>query len=408
MASELTGHINLTSFFAVNRQRCHQWMGEKDTLLHHLVGLAGEVGEVCNAAKKSDRQGKAGGEPVDSGEVAAELADVMIYLDLVAMHFGVDLGAAVVEKFNPTSIKYGFPQRLGPAAPPASEPKPEEFNVGDSVRIDCERSTHHDDRGEVCGHRDNNRFSVQVRLGGNAGEVWFAPSELRHEPPAAEKPVAYWWCANCACELSGTRVTNDEHCDTCGHPVYVVELDDPTDLLRKRAEKAASDLATEKARVKELEADKEQRINAHSASEEASEHRITTLETVLEQAAKALQSVWAVGTVKAVGLLEVGAVAEEVAEQMKDVEAERDAMRKDLAIAATDLYVTLPLPGSEMARVLNAAIILRRERDALKRQAARLHEQFPENTERRLREAHVAIGRVLALFSVPEPEKDAF
>ena len=77
------------------------------------VELAGEAGEVCNAVKKLSRlqRGMVGG--IDTTEnIAEELADLVICADLLAMEIGINLGVAVANKFNTTSIKYGFSERL--------------------------------------------------------------------------------------------------------------------------------------------------------------------------------------------------------------------------------------------------------------------------------------------------------
>ena len=57
--------------------------------------MAGEAGEACNLLKKMLR-----GEDVPLDHVAAELADVVTYVDLLAARLGIDLGAAVVRKFD--------------------------------------------------------------------------------------------------------------------------------------------------------------------------------------------------------------------------------------------------------------------------------------------------------------------
>ena len=44
--------------------------------------------------------------------VVDELADVVIYLDILAMRLGVDLGAAVMDKFNRVSVRVGSTVRL--------------------------------------------------------------------------------------------------------------------------------------------------------------------------------------------------------------------------------------------------------------------------------------------------------
>jgi len=38
-----------------------------------------------------------------------------------------------------------------------------------------------------------------------------------------------WWCPGCRIALDGTRVTNDERCDTCGAPVSTTS---PTNIER--------------------------------------------------------------------------------------------------------------------------------------------------------------------------------
>jgi NTP pyrophosphatase (non-canonical NTP hydrolase) len=60
--------------------------------------MAGECGEVCNLIKKLRR-----GESVPLIEIGDELADVVIYCDLLAARLKIDLGDAVVRKFNEVS-----------------------------------------------------------------------------------------------------------------------------------------------------------------------------------------------------------------------------------------------------------------------------------------------------------------
>lgn len=64
------------------------------TMTDWACALAGEAGETCNAVKKLKR-GDGGKEAV-----AMELADTIIYADLLAANLGIDLGAAVIKKFN--------------------------------------------------------------------------------------------------------------------------------------------------------------------------------------------------------------------------------------------------------------------------------------------------------------------
>lgn len=69
--------------------------------------LAGEVGEACNIIKKLERQ-RLGirGSRASLEDLAEELADVIICIDLIAAAYGIDLSVAVPRKFNATSKKY--------------------------------------------------------------------------------------------------------------------------------------------------------------------------------------------------------------------------------------------------------------------------------------------------------------
>jgi len=71
------------------------------------VATAGELGEALNKLKKLRR-----GENIPGREVAEELADTVIYLDLLAASLGIDLEDAVRLKFNKVSERYGVKVRL--------------------------------------------------------------------------------------------------------------------------------------------------------------------------------------------------------------------------------------------------------------------------------------------------------
>ena len=97
-----------------NADRQREWdAGEQLDLSYLGNALAGEVGEACNVIKKLERQ-RLGlrGSRSDRAELANELADVIIYADLIAQHIGVDLGIAVARKFNATSTKYNLLTRI--------------------------------------------------------------------------------------------------------------------------------------------------------------------------------------------------------------------------------------------------------------------------------------------------------
>ena len=69
--------------------------------------LAGETGEACNIIKKLERERLGvGGTKSTVADLAEELADVVIYLDIIAMKTGIDLESAIKDKFNKTSKAY--------------------------------------------------------------------------------------------------------------------------------------------------------------------------------------------------------------------------------------------------------------------------------------------------------------
>lgn len=105
---------------AANLSRCAKWHpgGLLDwSLSDWFTATMGELGEAANVAKKLNRarDGIAGNDqsPTDlRHDLADEIADVAIYLDILAASEGIDLGQAIACKFNKTSVKVGFPERL--------------------------------------------------------------------------------------------------------------------------------------------------------------------------------------------------------------------------------------------------------------------------------------------------------
>lgn len=111
---------------AISIARSNRWhQGHLDawSVADWAVAMAGEAGEVCNAVKKLRRveDGLANendpGRRIETVEaahaaIAEELADTVLYAILLAARINVDLGQAVAAKFNKTSERYGFPERL--------------------------------------------------------------------------------------------------------------------------------------------------------------------------------------------------------------------------------------------------------------------------------------------------------
>ena len=87
----------------------HNW-----SLAQWACAMAGECGEACNIIKKMFRGDfKCLDEEIKANlDLADELADLVIYVDLTAEKAGIDLGEAIKNKFNKVSEKRGAKVKL--------------------------------------------------------------------------------------------------------------------------------------------------------------------------------------------------------------------------------------------------------------------------------------------------------
>ena len=106
---------------AQNVSRKARWHGEADEWsgADWSNAMAGECGEACNIVKKLRRHETHTGTSYNTPEVEAllpalaeEIADVVIYADLLAAKYDIDLEEAVRAKFNRVSEAQDFPERL--------------------------------------------------------------------------------------------------------------------------------------------------------------------------------------------------------------------------------------------------------------------------------------------------------
>lgn len=108
---------------AANAKRVKRWHpgGVTDwSLSDWAVAMAGEAGELCNVVKKLNRErdritGNTASEAELRDALGKEIADTLIYLDLLAMRAGLDLAEVTIGKFNEVSERVGFPERLPPS-----------------------------------------------------------------------------------------------------------------------------------------------------------------------------------------------------------------------------------------------------------------------------------------------------
>lgn len=114
--------MTFQEFSRANRTRCEHPNGfnhalESWSLSDWMTATVGELGEAANIAKKLNRvrDGIPGNKETPAQLKAAlreEIADVFIYLDLLAQSQNFSLEDAVRYKFNKTSEKIGYIARL--------------------------------------------------------------------------------------------------------------------------------------------------------------------------------------------------------------------------------------------------------------------------------------------------------
>lgn len=110
----------------INRKRCERWHpgfpNDGWTGADWATAMAGEAGETCNVVKKFRRRDfgiqQAAGDTHDGlrAKLATEIGDTLLYLDLLAQHYGLDLETCVRDTFNRVSDREGFPERLDGAS----------------------------------------------------------------------------------------------------------------------------------------------------------------------------------------------------------------------------------------------------------------------------------------------------
>lgn len=117
----MTTLLNFDALRKVNATRCGRWHPPKSTpwtAADWSNAMCGEAGEAANKVKKYRRWEtgtKRQGDPPPAkilAAIAEEIADTVIYADLLALFLKIDLAAAIKKKFNRTSKKMGFPERL--------------------------------------------------------------------------------------------------------------------------------------------------------------------------------------------------------------------------------------------------------------------------------------------------------
>jgi NTP pyrophosphatase (non-canonical NTP hydrolase) len=111
----MTDGITFNVLREANRRRQQEWPGnDKADTAFRAIELAGETGEVLEAIKKFLRAERGiKGSTATREDIASEMGDLLVSLDLVADSLGINLGDAARGAFNKTSEKYGMRTYLG-------------------------------------------------------------------------------------------------------------------------------------------------------------------------------------------------------------------------------------------------------------------------------------------------------
>lgn len=110
--------INFHHFSRANLARALKWHPDginSWSSSDWMTAITGEVGELASLIKMRNRErdGLGGNKFSPTNEqIAKECADVFTYLDLLATSMGIDLGQAIVDKFNEVSERNGFKDRI--------------------------------------------------------------------------------------------------------------------------------------------------------------------------------------------------------------------------------------------------------------------------------------------------------
>lgn len=118
----MTDALTFDQVSKTNRARCQRWHpgfpADSWTGADWSNAMQGEAGEAGNVVKKLRRAELNTRGALDPSvetlrqQLGDELADTVIYADLLAQFYGLDLASCVARKFNAVSAREGFPERL--------------------------------------------------------------------------------------------------------------------------------------------------------------------------------------------------------------------------------------------------------------------------------------------------------
>lgn len=155
--------MDMLDFAAANRARCEAANGfnhpiHKWSMSDWFTATMGELGEAANVAKKLNRvrDGIIGNDKNEDelrADLADEIADTFIYLDLLAQSAGINLAEAVLSKFNKTSRSIGYEPMPQLPFPPVSD-----GNVIDTFGADQHADFDHPLDGQHPARREGDEY----------------------------------------------------------------------------------------------------------------------------------------------------------------------------------------------------------------------------------------------------------
>jgi len=121
MKPTLKDHATFQYVSQINRDRCNHWHPNglySWSPADWAMATVGEFGELCNVLKKLRRL-EDGAERVGRGteeellaQVATEIGDTFVYLDLLCQRMDMDMYTCVAGTFNRVSEREGLSHRL--------------------------------------------------------------------------------------------------------------------------------------------------------------------------------------------------------------------------------------------------------------------------------------------------------
>lgn len=197
--------MEFKEFSLANQRRCEDPRGFNHlvsswTASDWMTAVTGEVGEAANIIKKLNRvrDGIPGNTQTEDELKAAlkhELADAFCYLDLLATSQGISLIDVVIEKWNLTSQRIGYPYLLPPEPVKLAAPAPiqlghrelpskelvESLSAGSIVRQNLLTVPGY---APYCGNETRNCMLTRTRFDPNVGQFVCDECQWRSDFPA--------------------------------------------------------------------------------------------------------------------------------------------------------------------------------------------------------------------------------